>query len=962
MKITKSLIHTALLVALLLGGVSVQPSRAASNLGTWATKTNMPLARNAMGVALASDSMMYVAGGYNAGFLSSVDVYDPATATWAAAATAASMSTPRSNLSLVALGTKLYAIGGMVAMGTATNVVEEYDLAGNTWTAMTPMPTARHSMGVAVSNSKIYVMGGSNGVADLATVEEFDPATNTWATMASMPTARVYLGAAAGPTGKIYAMGGLKGSTSRATVEEFDPSVGTLGAWTTKASMPTARQGLSAALTSNGRIYAIGGYGSADLATVEEYDPATNTWAAMANMPTARRHLKAATATVGGVDMIYAFGGATSASPALAVLEAYTPASSAAPTYTITGTVTIATGSLPVGMTISAGVGVPAAVDATTGVYTLTGLVSGTYTLTPSPATGYAFTPATRSVTVTGVMSGQDFLLVPTYTLSGHVDLAGSGLPGVNISTGVGYQATTDASGDFSILVVPEAPLYTLTPSLAGYSFTPATQTVTNLSSNVVGLDFSAYSNQTPVVTAVSGFANIHVSWTASSYATLTGYQVRRATPTAQSAYAVVLPTQALTVYDDSPGLTRGQNYCYIVDVMDGTTVVASTLPVCAIYGQANLWVPALYGVTGDGGLIVPINIQNAAGFSVASADIWLDYDPVVLTCKSLTGTSMSVGFQWQLNCATPGRVKISTFASPAKTITGDGSLFWLIFGVNGANGSSSLLTLTPFVSGIGGSSIFSDPGNGSLVDVPLALTSGSLTVQLSGALGDVDGDGVVNSPDAYLALQISVGTLTPTSMQRAAADVNGDGVINSADVSMILYYAANGSWPVPPAGASLGQQLARVGAAASVITIDSVSRSLGGLVTTALRGENLQDWAGGDFVLTLDPDFVAAVTDVSAAGMAASSPLRYRYTSDGKLRVSMARSEGINGNGVLATITLRLAPDAAPVVSPLVLADVRLHDPYGRDFVFSVLQGSITKQNGSVKDIYMTFLPSLSH
>ena len=54
-----------------------------------------------------------------------------------------------------------------------------------------------------------------------------------------------------------------------ATVEEYDPNTDT---WTVKAPMPTARQSLGAALA-NGKIYAIGGIGvsSATLATVEEF-------------------------------------------------------------------------------------------------------------------------------------------------------------------------------------------------------------------------------------------------------------------------------------------------------------------------------------------------------------------------------------------------------------------------------------------------------------------------------------------------------------------------------------------------------------------------------------------------------------------------------------------------------------------------------------------------------------------
>ena len=52
---------------------------------------------------------------------------------------------------------------------------------------------------------------------------------------------------------------------------------------------------------------------------------------------------------------------------------------------------------------------------------------------------------------------------------------------------------------------------------------------------------------------------------------------------------------------------------------------------------------------------------------------------------------------------------------------------------------------------------------------------------------GDVNGDGKINSADALLVLQNSVGKITLSAGQKNAADTNGDGKINSADALMIL-------------------------------------------------------------------------------------------------------------------------------------------------------------------------------
>jgi DNA-binding beta-propeller fold protein YncE len=52
---------------------------------------------------------------------------------------------------------------------------------------------------------------------------------------------------------------------------------------------------------------------------------------------------------------------------------------------------------------------------------------------------------------------------------------------------------------------------------------------------------------------------------------------------------------------------------------------------------------------------------------------------------------------------------------------------------------------------------------------------------------GDLDGDGKVTVQDATLSLQITVGTLTPSTTQQSAGDVNGDGKLNLQDTTFIL-------------------------------------------------------------------------------------------------------------------------------------------------------------------------------
>ena len=102
-------------------------------------------------------------------------------------------------------------------------------------------------------------------------------AEGKWTKKADMPTAR-YCIASSEVDGKIYVIGGWDAwtdPTPLATVEMYDPETDT---WERKADMPTARGALATAVL-DGRIYAIGGArGQSDFSTVEIYDPVTDTW------------------------------------------------------------------------------------------------------------------------------------------------------------------------------------------------------------------------------------------------------------------------------------------------------------------------------------------------------------------------------------------------------------------------------------------------------------------------------------------------------------------------------------------------------------------------------------------------------------------------------------------------------------------------------------------------------------
>jgi uncharacterized protein YjbI with pentapeptide repeats len=163
-------------------------------------------------------------------------------------------------------------------------------------------------------------------------------------------------------------------------------------------------------------------------------------------------------------------------------------------TYAVSGTITTSTGAAIAGVSVSNG---SSSVSTnSSGQFSFTGLANGSYTLTPS-LSGYSFSPASRSVTVNGAnVSGQNFTgtaTASTYSISGTITTStGAAIAGVSVSIG-SSSVSTNSSGQFSFTGLANGS-YTLTPSLSGYSFSPASRSVTVNSANVTGQNFTGAS------------------------------------------------------------------------------------------------------------------------------------------------------------------------------------------------------------------------------------------------------------------------------------------------------------------------------------------------------------------------------------------------------------------------------------------------------------------------------------
>jgi len=222
------------------------------------------------------------------------------------------------------------------------------------------------------------------------------------------------------------------------------------------------------------------------------------------------------------------------------------------------------------------------------GNFVFNGLTNGTYTVTPSNS-GYTFNPASVSVTVSGAnVSGIAFLATPvpsTYTISGAAGIAAAT---ISLSGSANATTTADASGNFSFTGLANGS-YTVTPSKAGYVFSPASQSVTVSGSNVSLASFTAmaltYSISGAITPAASGNgATVTLSGSANATTTADASGNFSFTGLANGSYTV---TPGMAGYVFTPANqtvnVNGSNITgigFTITVSTGSTITVTVTPV----------------------------------------------------------------------------------------------------------------------------------------------------------------------------------------------------------------------------------------------------------------------------------------------------------------------------------------------------------------------------------------------
>jgi Kelch motif len=161
---------------------------------TWATNYSpMPTARDSV-KAVVNNGIIYVIGGFNNGGdrLKTVESYNPATDTWTEGPP---LLVSKSSIAAALFGSTIVAAEGLTDSG-ATGDNEGYLLPAGPWKTLAPDPNPRWDTCSATIMGQLYSGGGHNNAGPLNVLESFNLAGNLWTTLAPMPLAVIAPGEA----------------------------------------------------------------------------------------------------------------------------------------------------------------------------------------------------------------------------------------------------------------------------------------------------------------------------------------------------------------------------------------------------------------------------------------------------------------------------------------------------------------------------------------------------------------------------------------------------------------------------------------------------------------------------------------------------------------------------------------------------------------------------------------------
>jgi hypothetical protein len=259
----------------------------------WTLTGRLLEARTSHTATLLADGRVLVAGGSGGlALLATAEVYDPAMRAWAAVGP---MTMPRIYHTATLLPDGRVLVTGGLAQAengwwSTTSSAEVFDPATATWAATDNLTTARYlHTATALLDGTVLVAGGSYPGADgTDPAELYDPATGTWSKTAALFIPSFGHTATLLPDGAVLVVGG-------AADDEFYWSAGLTKlylpaehAWVERVLPALPRTSHTATLLATGRVLVTGGVGllpcCPDTGRVEMFDEGNHQWSAVSEL------------------------------------------------------------------------------------------------------------------------------------------------------------------------------------------------------------------------------------------------------------------------------------------------------------------------------------------------------------------------------------------------------------------------------------------------------------------------------------------------------------------------------------------------------------------------------------------------------------------------------------------------------------------------------------------------------
>ncbi|CAA9989902.1 kelch protein K13, putative [Plasmodium knowlesi strain H] len=198
------------------------------------------------------------------------------------------------------------------------NSMELLDISQQCWRMCTPMSTKKAYFGSAVLNNFLYVFGGNNyDYKALFETEVYDRLRDTWFVSSNLNIPRRN-NCGVTSNGRIYCIGGYDGSCIIPNVEAYDHR---MKAWVEIAPLNTPRSS-SMCVAFENKIYVIGGTNGERLNSIEVYDEKMNKWE---QFPYALLEARSSGAAFNYLNQIYVVGGIDNEHNILDSVEQYQP-------------------------------------------------------------------------------------------------------------------------------------------------------------------------------------------------------------------------------------------------------------------------------------------------------------------------------------------------------------------------------------------------------------------------------------------------------------------------------------------------------------------------------------------------------------------------------------------------------------------------------------------------------------